>query len=60
MKSPPDDYTEQEAAKRRDKVLSVMLNTPPQTLADRRQSRVRNRKKAAGAADRRQKPDPAS
>jgi len=36
----PDEYTEQEAAQRRDKVLSVMLSTPPQPHAAKGKSRV--------------------
>lgn len=40
MSSSPDQYSEAETAKRRDKVLSVMLNTPPQPHAAKGKSRV--------------------
>jgi len=59
--SDPDEYSPEEAAERRDKVLGVMLNTPPKPHAPGHPSRVRNQKKA-GAAPKsgRSKRDPAA
>jgi len=42
----PDEYGEEETAKRRDEVLKRMLHTPPQPKPSHPQSRVRNQKKA--------------
>ena len=41
-----DDYSEKEIAARRDKVLSIMLNTPPKPHVARPQSPPKSRKKA--------------
>ena len=60
MIDPDQEYSEAEAAQRRDKVLSVMLHTPPQPHAAKAKSRVGKSKAPSSSTDRREKSAPAS
>lgn len=54
-----DEYAPDEAARRRDAVLKIMVNTPPQPRTSSRQAQRKRKSTGAGrarkAADRQQK-----
>lgn len=58
MRTPDDEYSPEEAARRRDAVLKIMVNTPPQPHATR--SPVRSKKKQKSAGEDRAKARPSA
>lgn len=60
MRASDDEYSPEEAARRRDAVLKIMVNTPPQPRASNRQTQGKRKSTGAGrgrkASVRQQKP----